>query len=426
MANRYQALNRDEIRRSILINLGIGIIGTTTSEVPDTSSLIDTLSLSSPSVDEYNGDEVLIYSTTDAAAPQGESTKVSDYNGAGDATLSPVLTAAINTGDKFELVKAPSRITNINDVINQVISDITGKVYPTKETHTTFTESSKYLYNALSGYTHLEKVEYVYAIGTEKTIHDCDTVWDELVDADVTATADTSFYKEGGASLKLVVAANCAAGDTLATEAITSLDISGCTEAEIWIYSTVALDAGDIQLLLDNTALCASAVESLDIPATTANTWTRHVITLANPQSDSAVISVGLKMVTDKGAFTLWADDIIATDDLTKDYRILPGEYWGNVKGSTPYLSITSSGLSVVGANKQLRLTGNQQVTIFSNDTTDADLDPMYIIAKTTERLGQRLDIPDKVAFLAYWRGEAERKLRGMTPNFTGDTRIVS
>ena len=424
-----QALNRGEIRRSIGRNLGIAIIGAATSTT-DTSSLIDTKNLLGGD-DEHNQKEAMVYDATGSIV-DGETSIVSDFDSAtNDATMAPVFTATITSGDKYEMWKTPWRIDDIDDAINQAINEVTNKALQIKETHTAFTETDKYLYNVLSSFTHLFKVEYVYSIGTEKILHRCDAVWDELVDGDVTASLDTDFKKQGSGSLKLVVAAGCAAGDILSTTDITSTDISGCTEALIWIYSTVALAAGDLQLLLDNTASCASPVESLDIPATTANTWTRHIISLANPQSDSAIISVGLKMVTDKGAFNLWTDDIKAIDALTNEYKELPIEYWGIARGSTNYLQLTENGLSLTCSETQLRITGFRIPVRLDADATDSEVDPAYLIAQTTGRLlishakSSFLDIHDRANLSRYWLGEASRMLSGLSPSFPGTTRAI-
>ncbi len=427
----FQPQNRGEIRRTIGINLGGVIVGTATSTT-DTSSLIDTYNFAFyTGDDEFNGSEVIIYDAAGSVV-DGEKSMVADYAGAtSDATVSPVFTASITSADKFELWKPPYRINDVNQAINDAIIKVSPQCLKIKEIHTTFTESAKYEYNVLSGYKGVYSVEYVYNVGMEKVIDRCDTAWSELVDADVTASADTVYKKEGTACLKLVVAAGCAAGDKLATQAISSLDLSGCNEIEIWIRSTVALDAGDIQLLLDNTALCATPVETLNIPATTANTTTRHLITLANPESDSAIISVGLKMAVDKGAFTLYADDIKAVDSATRQYKELNPWYWEIVKGSTPYLKLSLAGLSVAGTERQLRITGYQLPDVLSDDTTDCDIDPGYLVAAVTGKLmmshamTRELDIKDKANLAQFWLGEAERILRGMTTEYNGDTKWI-
>lgn len=141
-------------------------------------------------------------------------------------------------------------------------------------------------------------------------IENCEDAWDELVDGDVTSTADTSDYKVGSASAKLVVGDACGAGDILATEAISSTNLSSKLYIQFWLKSSVALDAGDLQILLDDTAQCASPIKSLDIPALDADTWSPVIIALGDPSGLTAIISIGLKMVTDKGAFTVRIDDV--------------------------------------------------------------------------------------------------------------------
>ncbi len=141
-------------------------------------------------------------------------------------------------------------------------------------------------------------------------IEDCEDAWNQLVDGDVTASLDTTDNQVGSGSAKFVVADPCAAGDIIATELITSTDLSGCNYVSFRIKSSVALDASDLQLLLDDTASCASPLETLNIPAIAADTWTKVNIALANPSTDTGIVSVGLKMAVDKGAFTVRLDQI--------------------------------------------------------------------------------------------------------------------
>ena len=424
-----QSLTRSQMRQSIGYNLQDMVL-VTASTTGDTSSLIATYSLAKGGDDEYNGRQV--YAVTPAGSiVAAEKSWVSDFDSTNkDATVSPVFTAAIMGGDVFELWNVFT-VEEINDEINQAIDHITSKALQVKEIHTPFTESGKYFYNCLSGFTHVHLVEYVTAIGTEEVIHRCDEAWDELADpTGVTSSLDTSFYKEGGGSVKLVMTASATTG-LLKTMDITSLDISACTEAQIWVYSTTALDAGDLQLILDDTAECASATESLDIPATTANTWTRHIITLANPQSDSAIISVGINQVVDKAAFNLWVDDIKAIDALTNLYEPLPIEYWSISQGSTPYLLLTSKGLGLVGENTQMKVNGFQIASRLSADSSTSEIDPSYIIARVTGRLlishakSSLLDIHDRKSLSAYWLGEADKIARKITTTLPGTVREV-
>jgi hypothetical protein len=135
------------------------------------------------------------------------------------------------------------------------------------------------------------------------------------VDGDVNCTADASIFKRGTKSCKLIVAAGCSAGDKLAAAAFTAKNLSSYTKIGFWIYSTVTLISGDLALMLDNTAACASPLETISIPAVpAANTWTYVKCTLANPATDLAIISVGIQMVNDVGGFTVYIDDLRALD----------------------------------------------------------------------------------------------------------------
>lgn len=141
-------------------------------------------------------------------------------------------------------------------------------------------------------------------------LEDCEDAWAEAVDGDVTSTADNADVKVGTNSVKLVVAAGASAGDKLATEAISSTDLSGVTSISLWIKSTVATAAGDLALMLDDSASCASPLETINIPALVADTWHRVRLPLANPGLDTAIISIGLQYVNDIGACTIRLDDV--------------------------------------------------------------------------------------------------------------------
>ena len=205
-----QSYTRGEIRRSIGKSLGILIDGEATSTT-DTTSLIDITNLTGGD-DEHNGKQVLIYDAAGSIV-DGETSSVSDYAGSThDATVA-AFSANITDGDKYEMLKSPWSFVDLNSAIKDTLSRYTKLCPQLYEYESLVTESEKVHYAIPSTFVSLSTFEYVYTIGTDLVIHNCDDVWDELVDADVTATADTTYYKEGSASLKLVVAAGCGAGD---------------------------------------------------------------------------------------------------------------------------------------------------------------------------------------------------------------------
>ncbi len=379
------SLDRQTIRERVGYNLGTMVLSTASAiGGAGKTTLVDTIGLGRGGDDEYTGWHLQMISGT--ATNIGLKRWVSDFAASTGTLTFAALTDQVAAADGYELWSPPYDIDHVNALISQA-EDIAKRVaFIDKESHGVFTQADKYLYGIPSGFVGIHTLEYNYHTGEEITLENCDNVWDESVDTDVTATADSTINQEGSACLKLVVAAGCAAHDILATQVIDA-DLTGCSEVEIWIYSTVALNAGDIHLLLDDTALCASPVETLDIPATAANTWTRHVISLANPQSDGALVSIGFEMEVDKGAFTLYADYITAVRGSSRDYKLLTPEHWDIVRGSTDYLTLTALGLDTISANRLLRLTGYQALTSMSADGSTAEIDPAAIINWVTATL---------------------------------------
>jgi len=382
MTTPIQSRTRLQIRQSIGRNTKAMIASASTATSADTTSLTDTYGLQKGGTDEYKGRQVQINELVTGGPAVGEKAWVTAHDATNKKlTTAPAFTDEVQSGTDYEMWEGIA-VEDVNDLINQVISDLTNEVFKDKITENTFVESSKYKYDCLSSFVAVDKIEYVKS-ETETQLHSCNAVWSESVDGDVTATADTTVKKEGTASLKLVIAAGASANDILATTAISSTDLSSYDQIEVWILSSATFAAGAYQLLLDNTASCASPVESLNIPATTANVWTRHVLTLANPQNDTAIISIGIKMITDTAA-TIWCDDIEAVK--SRVYDVLPDEYWSIIKGSTSYLQLTENGLSLA-ANYLIRITGYQKITLFSADTDTADVDPAYLIDQVTGEL---------------------------------------
>jgi hypothetical protein len=108
-------------------------------------------------------------------------------------------------------------------------------------------------------------------------------------------------------------------GDTIqvSTPAALGINISTKTHIHLWVKSNVTLELGDIQLLLDDTPACTSPIETIDLPALVADTWTRCSLPLAAAASDLDLQSWGIKVVRDKGAMVISVDDIRAVLEYT-------------------------------------------------------------------------------------------------------------
>ena len=144
-------------------------------------------------------------------------------------------------------------------------------------------------------------------------VEDCEDAWDEYVQANVTSTADVTDKIVGSASAKLDVAVDAAVG-RLATEAIPSKNLSPYKYLKPWVKSNIALDAGDLDIMLDDHAQCVSPLRELAIPALSADTWTQLALDMGDTSDLTAIISIGIDMNTDKGAFIFHIDQVRATE----------------------------------------------------------------------------------------------------------------
>lgn len=113
----------EQLRADLAQSVGKFYTGTATGG--STSTIIDTNGLDAfPEDDSLNG--ALAYIRTDAggagAAPQGESKTITDHvNSTNTLTLESVLTAAVASGDTYEVYRTPLTIAQWNEAINKAI-----------------------------------------------------------------------------------------------------------------------------------------------------------------------------------------------------------------------------------------------------------------------------------------------------------------
>ena len=255
------------------------------------------------------------------------------------------------------------------------------------------------------------------------TLHSCNAVFDETIDSDFTVSADTQDKKKGTASNKFVIAVGASAGD-IATDSIDSKDISKYDYLECWVKSTVPTSAGNLKILLDDSASCASPIETLSIPALSADTWTFVRIALANPETDTAIISVGLEYDSDLGACTVWLDDIKVVQNDTAVWEIFPKHLW-RIDRESRDLVLTEGGKFEAGY-ALLKITGGDKPALLSSETGASEIDDSYIIARATglafaSASGGSGTDPDTLRQqAAFWFGLAEQSKRAFPLLITG------
>ncbi len=358
-------------------NLGVIFVGTLTDAGTDATFNDDSL----PNADNHIKGH---HFRGSSGSNDGEIRTVDSY--AGSTTIGTLrgdaLPASTADGDTYELWDSDVPPVRVHDFINRAIRAIGRKGAPALEDLSLHSSLEIRTYTPPTTMTGIEVIRYRNEF-TFELIHNCDAVW-ETVDADVTATLDDEFLREGSASNKFVIADGLAAGDIIAQDTLELVNLSGMTHIEYWIYSTVTTTAGQLKLLLDDGAVAGGGadLETLDVPAITANTWLRVRTALANPETDTAIDNVGLEYDADFGAATIQIDGIIATRDLEGNWEKLHQNHWYLNQDARTF-TITQTGVGIVQYS-MLKLIGRKLPTELNADATNCDVEPEYIINRAT------------------------------------------
>ena len=328
-------------------------------------------------------------------------------------TFAPAATSA-TASESYELWESAYNPDDIDDFINQAILAATGWVYDPIENIGLHGDGRQVRFDIPSGISMISKLEYRSKVKATR-LHGAAATFDETTDGDFTQSLDTKDKKQGSQSLKMVIASGASAGDFV-TDSITSKDLSGYDTIEMWVKSTVATSAGNLKLLLDNSAACASPLETLSIPALSADTWTFVRMSLANPETDTAIISIGLEYDADLGAVTVWVDDISAVANDTAQWGTLDRRNWKIDKESRD-LILVRDGHSAVGYSL-IKITGGDKPALLTSDATATEIDEDYIIAQAISLAllaasgGPATDPDARRQLSAFWTDQATRARR--------------
>lgn len=325
-------------------------------------------------------------------------------------TFAPAVTDATAANDTYQLIGRAGFQPNpatVNEFINQAIIEVTGLAYDPEESVALAGDGVQKRFDVPSEFKMLNGVwtrDYVDSL----LIHDAASAWDEQTITNVTRAVDTEDYKFGGASNRFTIAGAFTTG-VVASKAISSLDLRGMTHVEFWIKSSTATVSGDFTLLLDDTALAPSALETLTIPALTARTWQFVRVALANPELDSAIISVALNAANNIAANVIWISNVRAVNEATALWNRMDKNNW-RVDEEAQDVIFYDAPDAVL-----LKLTGGDNPALLSADATTNEIDDEFVIARATQRTllaygaGPATD-PEQLRQLAsYWGGIADR-----------------
>ena len=402
-----QGRTREQLRQHVGYALGAIYVSSASSN-GTTGTLIDnTLAIGGD--DTFNGKWIRFTSGDDDGAIR----RVTDYVASTyTMTLLPALSAASTSGDTYEMWDDEFPPARIDDFINQAIIDATGHAYDPIENIELHGDGKQVRFDIPSNISMISRVEYRKSVSSTR-IHSAGSTFDEATDGDFTQSLDTKDKKQGSQSLKMVIASGASAGDFV-SDSIASKDISGYDTIEMWVKSTVATSAGNLKLLLDDSASCASPLETLSIPALSADTWTFVRMSLANPETDTAIISVGLEYDSDLGACTVWIDDIVAVANDTAEWSTLDRRNWKIDKASRD-LILTRDGQDALGY-ALIKITGGDKPALLTSDSGTTEVGDSYIIATAVALAlisssgGPATDPDARRQLSAYWAAQAERE----------------
>ena len=153
----------------------------------------------------------------------------------------------------------------------------------------------------------------------------CDSAWSRKaasthISCSTTTTnpfVETNVYWDTSPKSSKFDIKDAAVVEALAYRNTTAANISGYKYLSIWIYSTKELQTGDMRFMIATANALGGTVEYMDIPGLPMNTGTRLFLPIGNPAAFTNLKSIGIYQAVDKGAFFLYIDNAIATNDIS-------------------------------------------------------------------------------------------------------------
>jgi hypothetical protein len=413
----FQSRTREQIRRSIAANLDQSPASSATSG-GSTTTLVDANYIGGD--DEFNGGWLVFTSGTN----DGLIRRVTDYaSSSGTFTFKPAATASTASSDTYEYWRAEYPPERIHEFINQAIIQRTPRGLVSDEDESNHGHALDSRHNVPSSMVAVYSVDYRSSF-SGKQVDLAKTTWTEGSGGtgSVTATTDSEDWKAHGASSSFYLDAVTA--DTVGYKDISVLNLARNDTLEFWFKSSVTHAAGDLTIVLSSASALGSAKETINIPAATARTWTYMRVSLANPETDTAITSVGIKYAAGTATTRyVWINDIKAVDSESATYtRLWGGNY--RIDKESRKIFLTEPARGKVGYSL-VRLSGYRLPVLLSADATVCETDPDLVVARATSRSlfslarGRTTDPDDNDRRAAFFEGvaaQAERSLPAIKP----------
>ena len=363
---------RIQIETAIGYNLGAIFEGSWTA-VSSATSNTDTKWKGT--ADSANGRWLHITHT--GSGEDGNIARVTDDNGSGVLTHD-ALDSTPTIGETYMLWDERYRPDAIHSFINTAVLGLYGRAYNPDENITLFADGVQTRFDIPSGFSMINRLEYRSSV-KEKVIDSANSQW--TADTDVTVSTDDQLKKRGKSN-KMILDAGLSAGDVMAYNDITSIDISDYTHVEFWARCSKATSAADLVLQLGDAAALATRIEVLNFPALAIDTWTFCHLALGNADLAKAIVSVGVENNVDIGTETVWIDDIRAVHNDEAIWTTVSNRLW-HIDKNNRYLILSSAGRATIGYS-MLKIVGGDEPTLLTANANTNEVSDDYVIAKAT------------------------------------------
>ena len=180
-------------------------------------------------------------------------------------------------------------------------------------------------------------------------------------------TADSIDKKEGTASADIVIEATSTTGLVAYENLSSTVDLRELDSLQLWIkYSTTTV-AGDLEIVLDDTAGCSSPLENIDLPALVGDAWKLATLGITDNSDMNLVKCVGLSLIADDGAQTANIDEVTMRGQATSIVLTLANALQGEPVDVTEPSDSNNDGLSDSDSTHTLVITYNDTDQIAKN-----------------------------------------------------------
>jgi hypothetical protein len=201
--------------------------------------------------------------------------------------------------------------------------------------------------------TWVSKQKYItLASALTQLVDDCESGWTQQTNC--TVTYDTTLYKSGSKSLKMVTSGSFTTGKlaqlTSGVNGGTGYTLSAYQQLSFWLYSTAAIAANVLQIILYSDVACTSVLATFNVPQVIGTaTWYPLTVDLGSSISGTTVKGIAVSAASTFASQTVYIDNInvcyapATAGAITLQSLLSQNNAVGNTEGWYPIQSINGT-----------------------------------------------------------------------------------